>query len=33
MIVPAGRRAPSRGVSIRDCVLIGACRAQPRGTQ
>ena len=31
--VPARGRAPSRGVSIRDSVLIGACCAQPRGIQ
>ena len=31
--VPALRLAPSRGVSIRDSVLIGACCDQPRGTQ
>src|SRR5262245_12681050 len=31
--VPAGTLEPDRGTSIRDWVRIGACLAQPRGTQ
>ena len=30
---PASTVAPCRGTSIRDCVSIGACAAQPRWIQ